>query len=548
VIFDSAGNLYGTTLQGGGPNCGGPGCGTVFKLAKSSSGWTETILHTFLGNNSDGINPEGNLIFDANGNLYGTTFGGGTSQDGTVFELSPTGSGWTETVVHSFSGVDGKNPSAGLTMGNDGNLYGTTTAGGSGTSTNGGGVVFELTHASGVWNQVVLYNFQGASVNFFPVGGLLFDSVGNLYGVTELGGNTSGLCSSNGCGTAFRLTPTSSGSWSQTVLYSLCSDSNCSDGMHPFGGLVFDSAGNLYGTAAQGGLAGCGGNGCGTVFEIQKDPSSTSLTLSANSIFSGASVTLTATVSGSGSTPTGSVTFNDGQTALGTGALNGSGVATLTTTSLVSPGAHSITAVYGGDTNYLGSTSSIETVTVNAATFTFSVSPASQTISNGTSASYTLTVTPNGSYTSQITFSCGFSPTSSAKCAANPVTPDANQTTTMLTVSGATPAASVQATNKRPENPLYFGFLTPLVFAGLFLFLASRQSKVRPFRLLPLVGVLLLFGCNGGPSKSTPQPPVTPPQKAQTYQITITATAPASATGSSAAITTAQVVSLTVNP
>jgi uncharacterized repeat protein (TIGR03803 family) len=544
VIFDSAGNLYGTTLQGGGPNCGGPGCGTVFKLAKSSSGWTETILHAFLGNNSDGINPEGNLVFDANGSLYGITNGGGTSQFGTVFALSPTGSGWTETVIHSFSGGDGKNPDAGLTMGNDGNLYGTTTDGG--TSTNGGGVVFQLSHASGVWSQVVLYDFQGRGVNFFPSGGLLFDSFGNLYGVTELGGNTGGLCSNNGCGAVFRLTPTSSGSWSQTVLYSFCSDSNCSDGMHPIGGLVFDSAGNLYGTSAQGGLTGCGLNGCGTVFEIRKDASVTSLTLSANTIFSGATVTLTATVSGSGSTPTGSVTFNDGQTVLGTGALNGSGVATLTTTSLVSPGAHSITAVYGGDTNYLGSTSSIETVIVNAATFTFSVSPASQTISNGTSASYTLTVTPSGSYTSQITFSCSFSPTSSANCAAKPVTPDADLTTTMLTVSGATPAPAVQATNKRSEPPPYLAFLMPFGFAGLILFLAGKQSKVHPFRLLPLVGVLLLFGCGGG--SPTPAPPAPTPQKPETYQITITATAPASATGSSAAITTAQVVSLTVNP
>lgn len=552
VIFDNAGDLYGTTSQGGGAGNCVFGCGTVFKLAHSSSGWTETLLHTFPANNADGIYPAGNLAFDANGNLYGITGGGGASQNyGAVYQLSPasSGGGWTETVIHSFNVVDGMYPDAGVIIGSDGNLYGTTTEGGNSPSL--GGVVFELTKSNGAWTQVVLYNFQGRSVNFSPEGGLLFDSVGNLYGVTEWGGNTSTQCPNNGlCGTVFRLTPTAGGSWNQLLLYSFCTDSSCSDGMNPRGGLASDSAGNLYGTTVQGGLAGCSPSGCGTVFEISKDTSATNLSLSASTIFSGASVTLTGTVGGSdSSTPTGTVTFNDGPTALGTGTLDGLGVATLVTTGLITPGAHSITAVYGGDPNYLGSTSSVRTVTVNAATFTLSASPTSQTISNGTSASYMLTVAPSGSYTSQVSFTCTFSPAASATCAANSVTPDANSTSTTLTVSGATPtAALVQAANPSAHSlPPLFAFSVAMALAGLFLFVAERGSAVRRLRYSLLVGTLLLvdaafLGCGG---TSTPPPP---PQRPQTYQITITAAGPATMSGSSAGVTTTQTVSLTVNP
>ena len=280
----------------------------------------------------------------------------------------------------------------------------------------------------------------------------------------------------------------------------------------------------------------------------------TSLTSSASTLFSGASVTLTATVTGSaGAGPTGTVTFNDGSTPLPGSpvTLNSSGVATLPA-SLTAPGAHSITAVYSGDSNYSGSTSSATTVTVNAATFTFAASPASDTVTAGTNASYTLTVTPSGSYTSQISFSCAFSPSSSATCAVSPAInpPVTSATMTTLTISGAQAAAAMmRAANTRPQRvPPLYAFWMPMGVAGLFLLGGGKKSKAQALKLLLLVGALLLvavtmFGCGGG--SSTPTPPT---QQPQTYQVTITATAPATANGSSAAVSTTQTVSLTVNP
>lgn len=268
----------------------------------------------------------------------------------------------------------------------------------------------------------------------------------------------------------------------------------------------------------------------------------TTLTSSSNPLFSGASETFTATVAhGWPAAPTGNVTFSDGTTVLGSGPLNSSGVATLTITSLTSPGTHSITAGYGGDANNLGSTSNALTVTVDAATFTFSVSPMSQSITSGSSAAYNLTVTPSGSYTSQVSFSCSFSPPSSATCSASPVTPNSNTTTTTLTISGATPAAAVIH-----ASPLY-GFWIPLSAIGLVLFGSGRRSKIQRgkywlvFAILAVVGVAL-SGCNASSGSTSPT------SKPQTYQITVTATATATASGSSGALTTTQTVSLTVNP
>ncbi len=279
-------------------------------------------------------------------------------------------------------------------------------------------------------------------------------------------------------------------------------------------------------------------------------PTTTTLTATSNPLFSGASETLTATVvHGWAVAPTGSVTFSDGTTVLGSGPLDSSGVATLTVMSLTSPGTHSITAAYGGDANNLGSTSNALTLTVDAATFAFSVSPTSQSISNGSSAMYKLTVTPSGSYTSQVTFSCSFSPSSSATCSASPVTPDASTTTTTLTISGATAAAAVvhaSTSDMRRLSPLY-GFWMPMALVGVFLFGDRKRSNTQRMKHFLLSGTLLvigvaLLGCGGS---SAPSPP--PPQP-QTYQVMITATASATASGSSAAVTTSQTVSLTVNP
>ena len=247
LIIDAAGNLYGTTYSGGTYHGG-----TVFELMlQAGGGWTETVLHNFNFNGADGYNPYAGLTFDAAGNLYGTTVGGGTYNYGTVFELTPqAGGGWTETVLYSFgNGTDGQNPYAGLIFDKNGNLYGTTVGGGTYTY----GTVFELTpQAGGGWTEKVLYSFGNGTDGHNP-GGLIMDAAGNLYGTTNRGGTY-------GAGTVFELTPQAGGGWTETVLYSF---GNGTDGADPLGGLIFDAAGDLYGTTSRGGTY-----GGGMVFEL----------------------------------------------------------------------------------------------------------------------------------------------------------------------------------------------------------------------------------------------------------------------------------------
>jgi uncharacterized repeat protein (TIGR03803 family) len=274
LIFDAAGNLYGTTANGGTNTCGGSyGCGTVFELSPmAGGGWTETVLHNFEDNGSDGFYPQASLIFDAAGNLYGTTVNGGTSTCGggygcgTVFELSPKpGGGWTETVLHSFGdGTDGANPYwGGLIFDAAGNLYGTTTGGGTDTCPQYGcGTVFELSPTGGgAWTETVLYSFHRGSDGHVPAAGLTMDATGNLFGTTTEGGTGNCLTGqTHGCGTVFELSPTSGGRWTEAVLHNFGSGS---DGIYPTSSLTFDSAGNLYGTTQAGGIY-----DFGTVFEL----------------------------------------------------------------------------------------------------------------------------------------------------------------------------------------------------------------------------------------------------------------------------------------
>jgi uncharacterized repeat protein (TIGR03803 family) len=264
--------LYGTTYYGGasGTGCGGSGCGTVFQLAPGTNGkWTEKVLHSFKANGKDGYNPDASLIFDAAGNLYGTTNAGGASDYGTVFELVPGRNGtWTETVLYSFGqGKDGTGPTAGLIFDTAGNLYGTTSAGGTGQCQDyngniiGCGTVFQLTPGTnGKWKEKVLHNFNynGTDGNV-PQAGLTFDLTGNLYGTTQFGG-------ANGYGSVFQLTPGPNGRWRAKVLHSF--NANGKDGYNPYASLIFDVAGNLYGTTVYGGGSGGCGTACGTVFEI----------------------------------------------------------------------------------------------------------------------------------------------------------------------------------------------------------------------------------------------------------------------------------------
>jgi uncharacterized repeat protein (TIGR03803 family) len=263
LIFDAAGNIYGTTFGGG-----VYGGGTVFKLTRSGGGWTETVLHSF-GYGTDGATPESGLVFDKAGNLYGTTYARGhpgcasNYGCGTVYQLTPSGNNWTENILYYFQGQpDGDAPYAGLILDDSGNLYGAASANGP----NGGGTVFELTPANGGWTFNLLCALKGNSGSSTPEpgprGSLVMDPAGNLYGTTiqDGGRNT---------GTIFMLAP-SSGGYVYTTLYTFCNRNGCSDGAWPWGPMIRDGKGNLYGTAIAGGYEGgnCSGGGCGVVFEI----------------------------------------------------------------------------------------------------------------------------------------------------------------------------------------------------------------------------------------------------------------------------------------
>jgi uncharacterized repeat protein (TIGR03803 family) len=227
-----------------------------------------SVLHTFTGGN-DGSYPDGNLTADAAGNLYGTTQIGGAYGAGTVFELSPTPDGqWRFHVLYTFTGgTDGGNPLASLVFDAAGNAYSTTSSGG----VYGFGTVFELIPRPNhgyAREEKVLYSFQGGTDGDSPAGGVVFDAQGNLYGTTTTGGTPHiGCPPAKGCGTIYELSPTGDGLWQETVLRRL-SDA-FGEGATPGSALVFDAAGNLYGTTYMGGnnLV-CNGYGCGSVFEL----------------------------------------------------------------------------------------------------------------------------------------------------------------------------------------------------------------------------------------------------------------------------------------
>jgi uncharacterized repeat protein (TIGR03803 family) len=241
MVFDPSGNLYGTTENGGGVGCSGSGCGTVFELSPIAGGWTEKILYRFTGEGSDGANPYAGVTFDRGDvHLYGTTNSGGTASNGTVFQLSPEGSSWMETVVYSFQGPnDGYSPIGGVIFDPSGLLTGTTSSGG----LNGGGIAFQL---NSIYAENVLYNFAGP-VEGGPYGNLTADAAGNFYGLAYDDG-------AYGNGSIFKLSP-SQGGWIFTDLYDFTGGS---DGRCPYGGVLFDGEGNLYGTAAGGGQYGNG--------------------------------------------------------------------------------------------------------------------------------------------------------------------------------------------------------------------------------------------------------------------------------------------------
>jgi uncharacterized repeat protein (TIGR03803 family) len=303
LILDKAGNLYGTTWLGGALSAG-----TVFQLTRTAGHWTENVLYSFTGG-QDGGNPTGDLIFDSVGNLYGTTELGGKHNAGTVFTLVPnSGGGWSESVLHSFDGAyGGAGPHAGLVFDGIGNLYGTASSGGEWDA----GIVFQLSPGSnGQWNSKILYNFKGGRDGAGPYGAVAFDAEGNVYGTTQNGGtsqnagvvfeltrsssghwkeailhrftggkdggypytvrllidssgNLYGTASGGGTyqrGIVFKLAPISGGGWKETVLHNFAGGYAA----NPWAGLVSDSSGNLYGTCANGN----GIYGLGAVFEL----------------------------------------------------------------------------------------------------------------------------------------------------------------------------------------------------------------------------------------------------------------------------------------
>jgi uncharacterized repeat protein (TIGR03803 family) len=253
MAFDQSGNLYGTTISGGMSDCnGGTGCGVVYKLTRSGGSWTHSVLYSFAGG-VDGVAPTSGLIFDGSGNVYGTTSGGGTYGQGTIYRLTPSESGWTENILYSFSGgTDGANPLAGLTFDGFGGLYGTALNGGG--APGDGGTIFQLSPSGGNWILSVLYTFTGVdNGGLQPYGGVIKDSAGNLYGTTGSGGPY------QGDGTVFELTP-SGGGWAFTTLHGFTGGDN---GLDPFGALVLDASDNLYGTATYGGT-----HGDGVIFQL----------------------------------------------------------------------------------------------------------------------------------------------------------------------------------------------------------------------------------------------------------------------------------------
>lgn len=236
VAFDGAGNLYGTTQQVQNSNNG-----EAFSLSHPSiAHWIALVLHAFNGQ-SDGGSPSIYFTFDAAGNMYGTNSSGGAFGRGTAFKLirNPHSIGWPEMVLYSFAGgTDGDTPNGGMIFDAAGNLYGTTVNGG----TAGTGTVFKLTpQPNGSWSESILYSFQGENDASHPAGPLTLDAAGNLYGVA--GGGV------HGHGAVFKLVPAQD-EWSESLYYSFTGGL---DGDTPSGGVIFDSAGNLYGTTVYGG-------------------------------------------------------------------------------------------------------------------------------------------------------------------------------------------------------------------------------------------------------------------------------------------------------
>lgn len=266
VVLDPAGNVYGAAFGGGNlTDCNKAGCGAIYEVSHGSSGWTESTIYEFTGG-SDGAAPYATLLRKSSGVLYTTTYDGANGV-GSVFELASVSGRWKGTTLYDFPAlVEGAHPYGGLLADGQGNYYGTTTSGGTSTSCGyytGCGTVFKLTPSGSGWTETVLYSFTGTNGDgAYPTGNLILDSEGNLYGTTQYGG-ISNYCLGglDQCGIAYKLSPNGNGTWTETVIHQFASGTN--DGGNPAYGLVMDSLGNLYGTTGAGGTY-----GIGTAFEL----------------------------------------------------------------------------------------------------------------------------------------------------------------------------------------------------------------------------------------------------------------------------------------
>jgi len=256
LTFDSAGNVYGTTAAGGDFDFG-----TVFKLTPTGDTWVQTVIYSFSGGN-DGLDPHGGVVIGPDGSLYGTTVAGGNAGIcaadgcGVVYKLTLEGDQWFQTTIYNFKGdKDGGGPGSRVVFDAAGRLFGSTPNGG----THSAGTIFMLTVSpSGAWHKKTIHNFTGGKDGATgSMGDLLFDAAGNIYGVTEQGG-------ANGVGTVYKLSPLPTGGWKLTTLYAF---KGMPDAANPYGGLIWDSAGNLYGTTYYGGTV-----GMGTVYQLTPGP------------------------------------------------------------------------------------------------------------------------------------------------------------------------------------------------------------------------------------------------------------------------------------
>ena len=249
VTLDREGNLYGTAVTGGSGSCEG-GCGVVYKLTNSGGIWTQRVIHAFTGGN-DGSGPGARVTVDRSGDIYGMAPTGGANGLGTIYKIHqrPRGDP-TFSVIHTFTGgADGSTGSAGRMILRHGRLFGAATTGG----TYGSGIIFELTPTDvGEWDLRPVYSFRGQPDGSFPYGAILFDGSGNVYGTTYYGGT-------NGIGAVYKLSTRPTGEWGEEIIYSF---QDGTDGNSPISNLVFDAAGNLYGTTSEGGA------GSGVIFKL----------------------------------------------------------------------------------------------------------------------------------------------------------------------------------------------------------------------------------------------------------------------------------------